>query len=358
VNRASVAEGGALGEASRLLEAWVETVGAFGASAAVRAPGHDDLVVAAGIDGRDPATPMPTDRSFWIGSVTKTFTSAVVLLLVEDGLLALDDTVDRFSTVFPRADEITIEMLLTHTSGVPDVLDGAGDEYAAMVFADLERVFTIDEAVVLAAALPPSGAPGAEYRYSNTGYLLLGSIIERVTSTNIVDVVAQRVLEPLELRDTYLDPRRRDENLAHGWLTLDPNDPFGVDSLTFPHEAARSVAGTAGGMVSTLTDLLTWATALYGGTLSPPLRDELVASTRPPASPDGLHGYGVQRFDRVLAAGGEIELYGHMGNLPGASAIVLYLPETGVAVAAHANVQEVDDPQFVDLALGLHALVT
>jgi D-alanyl-D-alanine carboxypeptidase len=344
-------------EASRLLESWVEQVGCFGASAAVRAPGRDDVFVAAGIDGRDPVTPMTTDRSFWIGSVTKTFTSAVVLLLVEDGLLALDDTLDRFSTVFPSSDAITIEMLLMHTAGVPDVLDG-GDEYAALVFADLERVFTIDEAATIAAALPSTGAPGEEYCYSNTGYLILGSVIERVTNTAVGDVFERRLLAPLALAQTFLDPRRRDENLAHGWLTLDPGDPMGVDTLSFPHAAARSIAGTAGGMVSSLDDLLTWTTALYGGAFCAPLRDRLFASTRRPVSPDNIHGYGVHRFEHAVGGDGTIELYGHMGNLPGASAIVLYFPDTSVAVVAHANVQEVDDDQFAELATGLQALVT
>jgi D-alanyl-D-alanine carboxypeptidase len=233
-----------------------------------------------------------------------------------------------------------------------------GDEYAALVLADLERVFTIDEAVAIAAALPPTGKPGIEYRYSNTGYLLLGSIIERVTNATVVDVFARRLLAPLALHGTFLDSRHRAENLAHGWMTLDPDDPLSVDTFTFPHAAALSIAGTAGGMVSTLADLLTWTTALYGGTLSEPLRDRLMASTRRPVSADDVHGYGVHRFARTVDGSGTIELYGHMGNLAGASAIVLYFPATSVAVVAHANVQEVDDDQFADLALGLHQLVT
>lgn len=344
-------------EAQRLLDAWIEEVGCFGASAAVRVPGAEDLVVAAGLDGRDPPTEMTTDRSFWIGSVTKTFTSAAVLLLVEDGLLALDDPLDRFSTVFPNADAITIAMLLTHTSGVPDLME-VGDEYAALLLADLERVFTIDEAIAIAAALPPTGAPGVEYRYSNTGYLLLGSIIERVTDATAVEVFARRLLGPLALHGTFLDSRHRAENLAHGWMTLDADDPLSVDTFTFPHAAALSIAGTAGGMVSTLADLLTWTNALYGGTLSEALRDRLMASTRRPVSPDDVHGYGVHRFARTVGGIGTIECYGHMGNLAGSSAIIFSFPSTSVAVAAHANVQEVDEEQFSDLALGLHQLVT
>jgi D-alanyl-D-alanine carboxypeptidase len=112
------------GEAQALLDAWREQVSAFGALVGMRVPGQPDLLLASGVDDRNPDSPMPTDGRFFIASITKTFTSALVLMLADDGVLSLGDPAEHWLPgVVPRGDEITLRMLLAHTSGLADLVN-------------------------------------------------------------------------------------------------------------------------------------------------------------------------------------------------------------------------------------------
>ena len=130
-----------------------------------------------------------TDRTvFQSGSVGKQFTATAVMLLVEDGALSLDDTLSRFYPEGPPAwGAITLRHLLTHTSGLPNYTDGR---------VDYRRDYTEDDLVRLAFDLPLDFTPGTQWRYSNTGYVLLGALVQRVTGAHYGDVLRTRVFEP------------------------------------------------------------------------------------------------------------------------------------------------------------------
>ena len=122
-------------------------------------PGQPDTLVASGVDDRFPVeTPMPLDGTYAAASITKTFTSALILQLVEQGHFGLDDTLDTWLADYPHAAAITVRQLLSHTSGVADYqVDAATTlEWVALIFGDLERVWTLDEVLELNAAASPT----------------------------------------------------------------------------------------------------------------------------------------------------------------------------------------------------------
>ena len=101
-----------------ILDQWRTDVDAYGATLSLRVPGHDDIHLASGIDDRDPETPMPTDGTYGVASITKTFVAAIALQLVDEGKLSLDEPVEPWLPEIPHADEVTLAMLLGHTAGL------------------------------------------------------------------------------------------------------------------------------------------------------------------------------------------------------------------------------------------------
>lgn len=160
-----------------------------GAAVAVIRRGEVITAQGYGVANVEHAVPV-TDRTiFQSGSLGKQFTAAAVLLLVEDGALSLDDRLIRFFPEAPPAwRDITVRHLLTHTSGIPNYTDG---------LVDYRRDYTEDELVRLAQSLPLDFAPGDEWKYSNTGYVLLGAIIGKVTGRFYGDILRDRVFAPL-----------------------------------------------------------------------------------------------------------------------------------------------------------------
>src|SRR5262245_11149358 len=139
--------------------------------------------------------PVTPETIFQSGSLGKMFTAAAVMLLVEDGKIALDDRLTKFFPDAPHWEAITIRHLLTHTSGIPDYTDGA---------IDLRRDYTEDELVRMAFTLKPDFSPGEKWKYSNTGYLLLGVIIHKASGKFYGDLLAERVFKPLGMSTTRI----------------------------------------------------------------------------------------------------------------------------------------------------------
>ena len=136
--------------------------------------------------------PVSAETIFQSGSVGKQFTAAVVMLQVEDGKIALTDPLTKFFPQAPSAwRDITVRHLLTHTSGIPDYNDG---------LLDYRRDYSEDELVAFAQKLPPDFVPGAEWKYSNTGYILLGAIVRKASGQFYGDVLRERVFTPLGMK--------------------------------------------------------------------------------------------------------------------------------------------------------------
>ena len=209
-------------------------------------------------------TPMPSDGAFRIGSITKMFTATVIMQLVEDDVLTLDDTLAQWlpevADQLPYGEEITVYQLLSHTSGIFSVVEH--ESYYADIFAEIEvdeetGVVTLDCVQrdpndTLARYVYGEDAlfePGTSWYYSNTNYTLLGMIIEAAMEIPLVEAYRANIYEPLGLESTYMDCYEDAVvDVVHGYTG------FG-DTLSDVTELHESVGWSAGGMVSTASDL-------------------------------------------------------------------------------------------------------
>jgi D-alanyl-D-alanine carboxypeptidase len=294
--------------------------------------------------------PVRPETAFAIASVSKTFTAALILALAEEGEFAIDD---RVRTYLPDLDldrRITIRQLLDHTSGLRDYFFHPRIDRRLLARPDRRW----DEARALRYVGRPYFKPGRGWHYSNTNYLVLGLLAERVTGRSLGEELRDRFFEPLGLRHTWYQPTDEPSGpVAHGYrLTGRGDDVRAVDltdgSSMTPFTSVVTAAAGAGAIASTPTDLARWARALYGGeVLSGTAFGEMIgdAVRTEQYAPAVRYGLGVQ-FAEV---GGRAAL-GHSGRLLGARSVVRWLPAEQVAVAVLTN-QSRTDPGIVARAL-------
>lgn len=279
---------------------------------AVRRAGEEPSVVASGRAELANGRPMtPLDR-FRVGSVTKSMVATVILQLADENHLSLDDSVARFLPgILPEADRLTLRQLLNHTSGIGDYVNDPG--FIDAVFAQPSRVWSPQQLIAIADAMPRTFTPGAagRWEYSNTNYILLGLIAEAVGGEPIGTLLRRRVFEPLGMTATYYGTETSlVAPFAQGYVDLNGIDDFAVGTLVSP-----SAAGAAGAVVSTAGDLLRLVEALAAGDLVSPA-SHAARLTTVPASRVRLPG---ESFDfeyglGVLVGDGWI---GHDGAIPG-----------------------------------------
>jgi D-alanyl-D-alanine carboxypeptidase len=279
---------------------------------------------------------------FQIASISKTFTAAIIFQLEEEGKLSLDDSISRWIPSHPNIDSTTtIRQLLGHTSGIYDYMND--DTNGAVIFytylVDPEKTWTPEE--VLASYVgTPNFKPGKGVRYSNTNYLLLGLIIEKITGNSVADEIHTRLLSKLDLQNTYVgwsDTVKGE--MMHGWsIGFDSQDPTNqADISSIPSTAILSAAWTAGGLVSTAGDLAQWANALYSGQVINRTSLDKMLTFR--TGSDGLaYGLGAFRFPYYSQP-----LYGHTGGLLGYSSWIFSAPDDSLSVSILVNSYTVAD---------------
>lgn len=250
---------------------------------------------------------------FRIASNTKAFVGTVVLQLAGEGRLSLDDTIERRLPGVVRGpgyqpEKITLRMLLNHTSGVHDPLDPHFfDPY--LVDGNRAHIYTPAEVIRRSLVDPPSFAPGAEADYTNTGYLLLGKVIEKVTRNDVREEIQRRLLDPLGLGRTYFplwSPFLRGPHL-HGYDLGNPAKDMTVFSPSYDW--------TAGAMVSTVDDLATFHRALLAGRLLKQA-EQTELKRLVPNDEGGAYGAGIETID-VPCPGGTKTIWGNTGAGPG-----------------------------------------
>jgi D-alanyl-D-alanine carboxypeptidase len=236
----------------------------------------------------------PTDR-FRIGSVTKTFVGTAVLILVGEGSLSLDDTLETvLPGVYSKGNQVTVRQLLDHSSAIPDYT--ATDEFEDIYIDDLEHIWTQAELIDLVDDAALLDVPGRKGYYSNTNYLFLGMIIERFSSgRTLEEFLAERIFEPLGLANTYF-PTANTIQGAHtdGYFDYNGNGRFEPDEKAT--NQSPTAIWAAGMIVSTPDDLLVWLDELMTGTLiTPELQAERMKMNIPMAgAPDGVYlGLGI-----------------------------------------------------------------
>ncbi len=280
--------------------------------------------------------PISPDMVFRVGSVTKEFTAAGVLKLVEAGRLALDDPVEKYLPDFPTGGRrVTIEQLLTHTSGIRSYTDMPGWFGARM-----REDRTPREVEALFDREPFDFEPGKGWHYDNSGYVLLGEILEKVTGKPYADLVTETIFRPLGMNDTRYgsDAPIVPKRVAGYVKTLDGvvNAPF--LSMTQPY--------AAGALVSTVDDLARWHRALDSGEiLSPESVRRMWTPVRLPDGTDTRYGFGWIVW--TLDGHPVVE---HGGGINGFQTANLRLPDERIYVAVLSNCGGCADPRALALS--------
>lgn len=332
------------------LKAAVERVrsgaAAPGALVGIRLPNGDAWIETAGLSDLANRLPMTPQTPFYVGSVTKTWTAAVVMQLVQDGRLALTDTIGRFFPGFPDGGRITVEHLLNHTSGLKDFYSYL---YFRPVRAEMieyvTKRWTEAELITLSGRFGRWFEPGADWSYSSTGYYLLGVIAERVTGLPLTEAYRRYVYTRLGLRHTWLPALESGHGpVSTGYLGYVPawkhSEMFGELGPTTTLDQAPNER-SAGGIASTAADALTFMHGLVSGRLvspesyarmtrfreTPPLGGVVADTT----AKDG-YGLGLIRMERLGHT-----MIGHGGLFNGHTAALWYLPACDVTIVLYVN---------------------
>jgi D-alanyl-D-alanine carboxypeptidase len=322
----------------RLLDQQRRFYGLPGAAAAVVIPGKGTWSGGSGAADRAAGTPMRGDTRFAIASLTKTFTAALALKLVDEQRLALDEPIRRWLPRWPNADRITLRQLLGMTSGVSDF----DVRESAPIYRAIEarpRSYWSPKRT-LSYAGRPAFAPGARWQYNNANYVLAGLIIERATHSTVARELRKEILGPLGIDDAaVLQPQERVRAApAHGYGKIagdrrvrDLSDGSGF----VPFESVASSAWASGGMVATPRAVATFADALFRGSLlSAAARRQLLTFVPTDAPPYMAYGLGVGRNDsRRLSQ----DVFMTLGSIPGFGGTLEHLPGKGITVVVLAN---------------------
>ncbi len=294
----------------RELQAALDAVVAAGASGVVVRvdDGRRTSRLAAGAARLEPRLAMRPDARVRVGSITKTFAATLALQLAGERRLRLDDTVERWLPgLVPDGDGITLRQLLNHTSGIFNYTED--EAFNAALAADPLREYSARELVGIATAHPPNFPPGTSWSYSNTGYVVLGMVLERVTHRPLHVLLDQRILRPLDLDDTYLPARSPDIAGYHarGYVPPSLTGAGYVDVTRISPTAVRA----AGALVSNADDLRRFYRALLGGRL---LRPAQLAEMRTMVEVEPGFGYGLGLYTAETPCG---RVWGHDGGVPG-----------------------------------------
>ena len=277
----------------------------------------------------DAGLDMVTSDLLRIGSVTKTFTATLVLILCDEGILRLNDKLENYLPNFPNADKVTVRQLLMHTSGI---VTWDEDEEIRMQIFNGTGDWTIDKLIDWAAQQAFHFEPGTAYYYSNIGYFILGKIIEQAGGSTVADLLEEKICLPLSLNNTFMPdvPHPTGETI-HGY---DGSSGSVVDMTGTPQADAINfeLAWTAGGILSTLDDLTIWARAVSNGEL---ISDSLHIQQMPVMVPPSQHnpywsgyGMGIGQMDVWL---------GHTGAVSGYACNMSYFPEKDVSIITFFN---------------------
>lgn len=317
------------------------------AGVAVEISQHGNTVFARGYGWKVLGTsaPVQPDTVFHIASATKQFTAAAILQLVQQGRLSLDDKLSKFFPTFPGGDQVTVRELLTHTSGIHNYTEFG---WKLWTLHELTQHHSTESWVRHIATQHPlyDFPPGTAWHYTNSGYYLLGAIVEKLSGMSLHDYFAKNLFEPLGLtRTAFGIDGTTGPDLAQAYL---PGGSVGsFKPVPFYEDFSMSVVGASGAVRSTADDMTKWTAALFAArvvdsqlfdAMVTPARllDGKLASTHrvnmPSTEPGGDYGFGI-RIDRL---DGQPEI-GHEGDIPGFNAAVETYPEQAFTVVVLAN---------------------
>ncbi|QDK82996.1 serine hydrolase [Spirosoma sp. KCTC 42546] len=281
-----------------------------------------------GYGWRNEGAKIPNDTSsiYQLGSVTKTFTAEAILQLQEEKKLAVKDKLSKYLPDYPNGDQITIEQLFAHTSGIYD--------YKSVLYGkdslEFTRPVTKERVLSTFKDKPLKNKPGKQVNYTNSGYFLLGLIIEKVTQKPFETVIREQFINPLQLTRTgfdFINLKRPDKTTGY---------TYWKDSVLVAVRPLDSTAAyAAGGMYSSVGDLYRWAQAIRASQLLKPVSQALAFT---PIKPGNWgQGWGINYFVNRK------KLVFQNGNLPGFATFIILIPEDDVTLIMLANVDDTSD---------------
>jgi len=311
---------------------------------------HDRPVYARGFGYADRTTQAvpDLDTSFRIGSVTKQFTSAAIMLLAQDGTLSVDQPIATYLPDYPAVGaQITLHQLLTHTSGLPDYTEAPG------VLEHRGEPHTVAELLHTFWAQPLRFPPGSKFEYSNSNYIVLGAIIEKVSGMPYADFMAKRVFGPAGLTRTVVGDAEGASDRALGYQP-------GESGLVPADKIDMSVPFAAGAIRSTAADLIRWNRVLTGDALLTAASKQRMYT---PEKDDYASGWAIKDAGghRVIWHNGEIDGFQTMYmRVPDLDAVIVVwcnnaavhpepIAEAALAVALGGTVQPIVEPDLVPL---------
>lgn len=305
--------------------------GKHGVAAAIIVPGQPIWTGAVGES--HPGVPLTSQHLFEIASNTKTFTTAFIMQLAEEGKLSLSDPLSKWVPSYQNIDStITIRQLLDHSSGIYDYLndDPLAEILIRSYFYEPEKYWTPDE--ILSSYIgEPNFKQGTSYRYSNTNFLLLGVIAEKAAGADFASEVRRRFFTPLGLTSTFVGWKDSIVGeFTHNWHDTLKNAPM-MNLGEIDKTAQLSMADAAGGNVSIPSDLALWVKALYEGNL---LADSSKAQMIKLKTWPGGMRYGL---GTVRVPYGTRSFYGHTGGLLGFYSNMFNNPKDSVTFVLYMN---------------------
>ncbi|MFK8843815.1 serine hydrolase domain-containing protein [Streptomyces sp. Ac-502] len=298
---------------------------------------------------------LAADDQFRVGSNTKTVTATLLLQLVADGKVGLNDTVEKWLPGLVRGGkDITVRMLLNHTSGLGDFL--LTPKFLPSLTGQERRTWKAEDLLAITPPQDPPAAPGKKHSYSNANYAALGLLLQKATGKSLTELVEQKITKPLGMKDSFLatdaewsagkqhvtgyepDAKHLKSLLApavdlpEGVGFAGPGRPEGNIDTT---RIDPSWSGAAGGMVSTAQDWQRFLTALMTGKLLPEAQMKQMRTTVPAPEEGGGYGLGLMKVDTPCGT-----VWGHTGGLPG------YSSEIYTDAAGHRSVAVLTSTNF------------
>ncbi len=279
--------------------------------------------------------PNVPDVHFRLGSLTKQFTAALILLLQQDGKLHIEDSISKYLSDAPKSwEKITVANLLGHTSGIPSFTDDKAFETWKM------SPHTHEEEIALFRGKPLAFEPGSQYAYSNSNYEVLGTLIEKASGRTYGDLLKERIFQPLGMVNTGLDtdelilPKR-----AQGYQP-------GEGGLVHARSESLTVPWAAGSIYSTTGDLLRWERGLFGGKVLNEASFKAMTTAG-----KGNYGLGVQ-----VTTKDNVQVIKHGGGIEGFETQLTCVPKQGLVVVVLSNVDGVVvqamGEQLLNVAMG------
>ena len=308
---------------------------------AVRDKDGNTIGAAAGTGNLETGEAPPLDGEVRIGSNTKTFVAVVIMQLVQEGKITLDEPIETYLPGLLHGEgidaaKITVRQLLQHTSGLPEYTDTVPGE--TDIFQIRDNYYSTRDLLDVALSKPAAFEPGSQFKYTNTNYIVLSLLAEKVTHRPLAEQITKRITEPLGLNHTYY-PNPGEEEIRgthpHGYHR---NSQGELEDIT---RKDPSEAGGAGAMISTPSELGTFIQATFNGTL---LNQDSIAEMKKTVDTGRPNrGYGLGIFSMSLSCGGEA--WGHTGGFPGYTTQNMVGPDgTSVTIASTALLQAIVDP--------------